>query len=89
MVGLVHSLFTSGNLNSDLIGIAGAEQSLVVSLLLLIKLLPKPITLSTTGSFKYKYVEGCKAGILQLSDSLVCFCECAYPVTSKLKNVNQ
>lgn len=64
MMDLVHSPFTSGNLSSDLIGIAGAEQSLVVSLLLLVKLLSKPITLSTIGSFKYKRVESWKAGIL-------------------------
>lgn len=31
MVDLVHSPFTSGNLSSDVIGTAGAEQSLVVS----------------------------------------------------------
>lgn len=31
MVDLVHSLVTSGKLSSDLFGIAGAEQGLVVS----------------------------------------------------------
>lgn len=32
MVGLLHSPFTSGDLSSDLIDIAGAAQSLVASL---------------------------------------------------------
>lgn len=32
MVDLIHSSFTSGDLSSDLIDTAGAEQSLVVSL---------------------------------------------------------
>lgn len=77
---------SSGNLSSDLIGIAGAEQSLMVSLLLLAKLLPKTKMLSTTGSFKY--VSNISM-ILQHPDCSVSFYEDAYPVTSKLANINQ
>lgn len=36
MVGLIHSPFTSGDLSLDFIDIPGTEQSLVVSLLLLV-----------------------------------------------------